>query len=388
MLQQVVSHAGDCVRRKELSLVHVEDVLLGSAMAAVVEVAKTLPPAEQDAFRADLEDFGKQLGELHYVSDLKKQALAEKQLLLVLQGLGRLKSHFPAAIIQAANEAAEKYVCPVHPETTGRRLEFCAKCGRELEQQVRLVAGRTNGPYCSVQTVKAVIRADEPLVVGRETRATLRLTRMDGQEVFFTELIETHTRRLHLLLIDPGLTDYHHEHPTPTSTPGEFEFSFTPKKPGTYLAWADLRPAPMGLHEFAAATVRAETTGESITSREPSSRVVVDGLAYQLRFDAPELRAGKPVNGHLRVTNPDGSGFQELEPVMEEFAHLVGFHEDRRNVFHFHPKGAPVRNEAARGGPELEFIFFAPQPGFIRLFAQVQMGGVPKFASFNLQVVP
>jgi hypothetical protein len=341
----------------------------------------------QDAFRADLEDFGKQLGELHHVSDLKKQALAEKQLLLVMQGLGRVKSHFPAAVIQAANVAAEKYVCPLHPETVGRRLEFCAKCGRELEQQVRLVAGRTNGPYCSVQTVKAAIRTDEPLVVGRETKAFLTLSRLDGKEVFFTDLIETHTKRIHLLLIDSSLTDYHHEHPTPTLKPGEFEFTFTPRRPGSYLAWADIRPAPMGLHEFAAATVHAETTGGLVANQTPSSSAVVDGLTYQLRFDQAEVRAGKPVNGRLRVTRPDGGGFDQLEPVMAAFAHFVGFHEDRRSVVHFHPKGLPVLNDKARGGPELEFIFFVAQPGFVRLFAQVQIGGEQKFAPFNVMVV-
>ena len=71
---------------------------------------------------------------------------------------------------------------------------------------------------------------------------------------------------------------------------------------------------------------------------------------------------------------------------MAAFAHFAGFHEDRRSVLHFHPKGPPVRNEKARGGPDLEFIFFAPQPGFVRLFAQVRIDGVPKFAPFTVSV--
>ena len=222
MLQQVVSHVGDCVRRKDLSSVHVEDVLLGSAMAAVMEVAKSLSPEVQSKFRADLEEFGRLLGELHYVSDLRKQPLAEQHLLLVLQSLGRIKSYFPEATLQAASVMAEQYVCPLHPETTGRRTEFCPKCGRELEQQVRLIAGRTNGPYCSLQTVQAAIRTDGPLVVGRKAKAFLTLTHLDRKPVFSTDLIEMHTRKVHLLLIDSGLTDYHHEHPVPTLNPGEF----------------------------------------------------------------------------------------------------------------------------------------------------------------------
>lgn len=385
MLHQVVSNVGDCVRRRDLASVHLEDVLLSSAMAAVMQVTKALPPDAQPKFRAELEDFGHQLSELHYVSDLKKQDRAEKQLLLVLQGFGRIKSFFPADTLKSASDAAERYVCPLHPEVTGRRTTSCQKCGRELEQQLRLIAGRTNGPYCSIQTVQAAIGANHPLTAGHEASAVLRLKRLDGQPVYPTDLIETHTKRIHLLLIDSGLTDFHHEHPAPTATPGEYAFRFTPRKPGTYLAWADLRPTPMGVQEYAAATIGADTAGEPLQDRVIKTRVAVDGLVFELIFDQPTLFAAKPIHGRLRVSTSDGNGFNQLEPWMAAFAHLVGFHEDLRNVLHFHPKGRPVLNEKARGGPELEFILYAPQPGFVRLFAQVKVDGVPKFAPFGLQ---
>jgi hypothetical protein len=385
MLHQVVSNVGDCVRRRDLASVHLEDVLLSSAMAAVLQVTKALPPDTQPKFRAELEDFGHQLSELHYVSDLKKQDRAEKQLLLVLQGFGRIKSFFPADTLKAASDAAEHYVCPLHPEVTGRRTASCQKCGRDLEQQMRLIAGRTNGPYCSIQTVQATIAVNHPLTAGHEAGAVLRLKRLDGQPVFPTDLIETHTKRIHLLLIDSGLTDFHHEHPVPTGTPGEYAFRFTPRKPGSYLAWADIRPTPMGLQEYAATIIEAETAGEPLQDRVIKTRVAVDGLVFELVFDQPTLFAAKPIHGRLRVSTSDGNGFNQLEPFMAAFAHLVGFHEDLRSVLHFHPKGRPVLNEKARGGPELEFILYAPQPGFVRLFAQVQVDGVPRFARFGLQ---
>lgn len=121
MLHQVVSNVGECVRRRDLASVHLKDVLLSSAMAAVLQVAKALQVGIQPKFRAELEDFGHRLSELHYVSDLKKQDPAENQLLLVLQGFGRIKSFFPAETSKAASEAAEKYVYSLHPEMAGRR---------------------------------------------------------------------------------------------------------------------------------------------------------------------------------------------------------------------------------------------------------------------------
>lgn len=387
MLHQVVSNVGDCVRRRDLASVHLEDVLLSSAMAAVMQASRALPMDTQPKFRAELEDFGHQLSELHYVSDLKKQDRAEKQLLLVLQGFGRIKSFFPGETIRAASEAAEKYVCPLHPEVAGRRTSSCQKCGRELEQQVRLIAGRTNGPYCSMQTAQAAIQPNQPLKLGQETSASLFLKRLDGQPIYPTDLIETHTKRVHLLLIDSSLTDFHHEHPTPTGTPGEYAFRFTPRKPGSYLAWADIRPTPMGLQEYAATTITSQASGEPFKDRAVKTRAMVDGLVFELYLDQPALLAARPINGRLRISTADGAGFGQLEPFMAAFAHLVGFHEDMRNVLHFHPKSRPVLNEKARGGPELEFILYAPQPGFVRLFAQVQVGGVSKFAPFGLQFV-
>ena len=73
---------------------------------------------------------------------------------------------------------------------------------------------------------------------------------------------------------------------------------------------------------------------------------------------------------------------------MATFAHLVGFNQDYKTVIHMHPKGAPVLDPAARGGPELGFQIYALQPGFVRLFAQVQIEGRSRFAPFGLQIAP
>ena len=73
---------------------------------------------------------------------------------------------------------------------------------------------------------------------------------------------------------------------------------------------------------------------------------------------------------------------------MATFAHLAGFNQDYQTVLHIHPSGAPVLDPAARGGPELKFQIYALRPGFVRLFAQVQIGGRSRFAPFGIQIVP
>lgn len=386
MLQQVVAQTSNCVQRGELGLIHAEDTLLSAAMAAVMELSKTLPAERRDSFKAAAEGLGARIARLHYFADLKNQSEAEQQLERVIEEHGKVRSHFPPALLQAASVAADKYVCPMHPEVMGRRAELCPKCGLGLEQQYRLIAGRLNGPLCTVQTIRASIRPESPLVAGRPVEARLALNRFDGSAVFTSDLIESHTRAIHLLLIDSSLSDYHHEHPMAAPQSGDFVFRFTPRKPGPYYAWAEIRPTPMGLLEYAPTTIAGENPIESPIVKTVTNQAVMDGLIFELAFDGESLTARKPINGRLRVLHADGKGFDQLEPIMQSFAHLAGFHEDRKTVLHLHPKGQLVTDEKARGGPDLEFVFYAEQPGFVRLFAQVQVRGHGVFVPFGLEV--
>ncbi len=80
--------------------------------------------------------------------------------------------------------------------------------------------------------MRASVSTVAPLTVGQPVRALLHLQRPNGEPVSPSDLIETHTKKIHLLMVDSSLTDYHHEHPVPTRNPGEYSFSFTPGKRG------------------------------------------------------------------------------------------------------------------------------------------------------------
>jgi len=236
--------------------------------------------------------------------------------------------------------------------------------------------------------VRASVRIAALLTVGQPVAALLQLQRPNGDPVLPSDLIETHTKKIHLLIVDSSLTDYHHEHPVPTRNPGEYSFNFTPSKPGSYGVWADVRPYPLGLQEYAMTDIPAATTGEPLTNRTVIFKATVDGLNYELILAQKTIQVGRPALARLRITTADGNGFTQLEPLMATFAHLVGFNQDYKTVIHMHPKGAPVLDPAARGGPELEFQIYALQPGFVRLFAQVQIEGRSRFAPFGLQIAP
>ena len=387
MLSEVVMELEHYVQSKDLSAIHNEDVILSAAANELLARADTIAPNQGADFKTSLMTFCSRVGALHLVADLNQQANAETELGKVLESFAKVKAHFSKEVIASAQVYLETFTCPMHRDVVGKRTDFCPKCGMPLDQVRRILPANSGFPLPGEQTVRASISTAGPLSVGEPVTALLRLQRSNGDPVSPADLIETHTKKIHLLIVDSSLTDYHHEHPVPTGNPGEYSFSFTPAKPGGYRVWADVRPSPLGLQEYAMTDISAKTAGEPLTNRAVNFKAGVDGLNYELIFPQKTIRVGQPATVRLRITSTDGKGFTQLEPLMGTFAHLVAFNQDYKTVMHMHPKGASILDPTARGGPELEFQIYPLQPGFVRLFAQVQIEGRSHFAPFGLQIV-
>ncbi len=52
-----------------------------------------------------------------------------------------------------------------------------------------------------------------------------------GEPITEDMLETTHTRKLHLFVVDKGLRDYQHVHPVEIDTPGNYAFEFTAHEP-------------------------------------------------------------------------------------------------------------------------------------------------------------
>jgi hypothetical protein len=134
----------------------------------------------------------------------------------------------------------------------------------------------------------------------------------------------------------------------------------------------------------------SSTNGRPSAPRDQSAitNATVAGLRCELIFAANRVGIARPIVGRLRVSDAEGNPYTQLEPVMDAFAHLVGFYEDGRSILHIHPKGLPLLNAKARGGPELEFQFYTTRRGFVRLFAQIRAQGELLTIPFALQIGP
>ena len=240
----------------------------------------------------------------------------------------------------------------------------------------------------SPSTVRSEIVPVENRAAGKTVATVIRLTGADGKPLSLDQLEVAHTEKIHLLVIDQSLTDYHHLHPVAGDKPGEYRFDFAPRFGGTYHIWADLVPKATGKQEYSKTTVKVEGP-PGPPNNSVSTTAEVDGYRFDLTTEkgAP-LQAGKATLVKVKVTGPDGRDFSKLEPVMGAFAHMVAFPTDLGSVTHVHPMGAEPKTSAERGGPDLSFHVEPEKPGFQKFFLQTQIGGKEKFAAFGLNVEP
>jgi len=239
-------------------------------------------------------------------------------------------------------------------------------------------------------------RSGEPL------QGTLTLRTYQGKAIGPADLQRVHTELLHLMIVDPDLLDYHHIHPQPTDTPGQWEFSFTPRYGGEYRIFADFTPTATGLGLYASAQVRVEGDPPSAAAvaaaQVPAWQVQVAGVDFELKPVAEkgaaksakseatsEVRARREVTMRLALSRADG-GEVPLLPIMDAFAHVVAFDIERTGFAHLHPQETDLNAPPDPQRPALTFRVLIPQPGRYVAWAQVNHAGTERFAPFWFEV--
>jgi hypothetical protein len=230
------------------------------------------------------------------------------------------------------------------------------------------------------------LTAATPPEPGRETRFTLALATSSGKPIGPNDLVTMHTRKLHLLVVDPTLQDYQHLHPEPGERPGEWVFAHTPRLAGGYRVFADFTPTATGRGLYASADF--EVPGEV-----PVNMVVrdwtyeLDGYRFSLRPDAEPVRAGRMATLVFSVERPDG-GAVPMSMVMDAYAHLVAFDRERSGFAHLHPDEYDLSHAPDPRRPVLTFRITIPKAGLYVIWAQVNLGGAERFVPFWFEVAP
>lgn len=241
-------------------------------------------------------------------------------------------------------------------------------------------------PVVAVKSpVSLGLRAVGPWQPGLANTVTLTLRTAGGKPIGPADLLVAHTRKLHLLVIDPTLQDYQHLHPEPGAQPGEWVFSITPRLGGLYRVFADFVPAATGRGLYAAAEFEVPGGGAAAAA-QPGLTHEADGLRYTLEHTY--LKVGKQAELRFRVESTAAGGRVGLEPVMDAYAHLVTFDEGRSGFAHLHPAETDLAKIPDPVKPELTFRVTIPRAGRFIVWAQVQVAGRDRFAPFAITVNP
>jgi hypothetical protein len=273
--------------------------------------------------------------------------------------------------------------------------------GTDLNHMDFRVTGKNAIEMCDPSNPQfiSVIAATSPVALtvktaaaptaGREVQVTVRMTTANNKPIAPGDLVVMHTRKLHLLIADPSLTDYQHLHPEPTRVPGEWSFTFTPKLGGIYRIFADFTPAATNRSLYA--NVDLVGAGEQLSTPELAAAMTPSWIgqrdAYRLEL-APatrQIRAGQATDLKFSVTNT-GGGAVGLEPVMDAYAHLVAFDTARSGFAHLHPMDADLGVPPDSIKPTLSFKITIPAAGRYVIWAQLKINGREKFVPFWFDV--
>jgi hypothetical protein len=255
-------------------------------------------------------------------------------------------------------------------------LEFCDPANPQF---IPVVAVRS--------PVVMTLQSGRPPAMDEKVEFTLTLRTASGKPIGPVDLLVAHTQKLHLLVVDPTLTDYQHIHPEPGRRDGEWKFGLTPSRAGLYRVFADFTPV---------ATQRGLYASADFEVQGPVAKVIINSSnTYQERgynFELimpPILRAGQPTVLRFRIES-QGAVKEPvlLEPIMGAFAHLVTFDEARSGFAHLHPVENDLTKPPDTMHPELNFKVTIPASGRYVIWAQVKLGGKDVFIPYWVDVLP
>lgn len=262
-------------------------------------------------------------------------------------------------------------------------IEFCDPLNPQF---IPVVAARS--------PVTMTLRPGEPAAAGRDYAGVVVMRTGSGKPVAPEDLLVVHTKPLHLLIVDPTLTDYQHAHPVPGKLPGEWTFSFSPRSGGLYRIFADFTPVatarglyantdlPVGARPAAGPVLPAN----QVTGEGPAVSAEREGYRFSLAPAVQPIRALAVIDLRFSITSATGEAVP-LQPVMGALAHLVAFDEARSGFAHLHPAESDLSKPPDARRPVLKFKLTIPRPGRYVIWAQVNLGGREVFVPFWFQVI-
>lgn len=234
--------------------------------------------------------------------------------------------------------------------------------------------------------ILASVRIEKPTTAGEDVNGVLVLKHAaTGTPLTKEELKVANEAIIHFFINNSSLTDYHHIHPTPTDTPGEYAFNFKAGTSQPYTGFATIVTLPGEKHRSLKVTFPPAINRYVPPNVRMNSQVDVDGLSFDWKTDGP-MQAGKPSNIEVTIKDAQGKPVTDLQPVYGEWCHLEGFTANHGTMLHTHPTGREPQGKDDRMSSPLHFTITPDKDGPTQFYVQVKRGDKDIYAPIGQYV--
>jgi hypothetical protein len=212
------------------------------------------------------------------------------------------------------------------------------------------------------------LHTSEPVEAGKPI--TLQFSLRDqksGRPLTPSDIRTTHTEKLHTMVVNSSLTDYHHIHPRYNNQTRTWDATITPKTNERYTSWHDLTKAGEHAPHHVSLALPAGQKARNIPASIMHQRQAqADGV--RMTWDIKDgMQQGKASTLYVTMHDANGAPITSFSPIMGADAHLVGFSKDGSHFVHCHP----TRTE----GHVLQFHIQPEHAGHTRFFLQARPNG-------------
>ncbi len=234
--------------------------------------------------------------------------------------------------------------------------------------------------------VLASVRLEQPTKAGEEVKGVLELKHASsGKPLTKDELKVASEAIIHFFINNSSLTDYHHIHPTPTETPGEYAFNFKANTSQPYTGFASVVTLPDEKHRSLKVQFPPAINRFVPPNVRMNSQVDVDDLSFDWKMDGP-MQAGKATTIEVTIKDAQGKPVTDLQPVYGEWSHLEGFTANHGTMLHTHPTGREPQGKDDRMQSPLHFKITPDKDGPTQFYVQVKRGDKDFYAPIGQYV--
>ncbi len=234
--------------------------------------------------------------------------------------------------------------------------------------------------------IKTEIIKNTTINKGEYCQILLQIKDDTGKILTAADLKETHGEKLHLLIIDKSLNDYHHIHPKYDEEKKSFIADFVPNSQKEYNVWSNFKLEKNGKHIVSKNEITAAFDRDILPLIQHTNLVENEKTKIEITV-TPPLCAGIDSSLLIKVKNKSGNPIH-LEQIMGAEAHLVGFSKDGENMIHCHPLENNQIANNDKSNKKLEFHVNPQQEGFTKFFLQMKIDGKETTIPFGQYIRP